>query len=171
MAFQPTVVEAAVQALVCPVSDMEQAAVLMDTYTAAVMNKLRECQDEIQALCHCAVRDGLECMSLLSERADSLEALFVKIDALQQHMDVVHELVLSLNGAVKAIEAPADVKERAANFLKSFGLRSKVVDENASAKHAWGRVPQFLMLDGSTPSEFLERVHLAVEALSAVDES
>lgn len=171
MSFQPTVVEAAVQALVCPVRELQGVGQIMDTYLSAVIDQLNASQREVHELCHGAIRDGLENISLLSERADALDALFSKIDALQTHMDVVHALICALNRAVKAIEAPADVKERAANFLKSFGLKSKVVEDNASGRHAWGRVPQFLMLDGSTPSEFLERVHMAIEALASVDDS
>lgn len=174
MAFSTEKVALAVDGLLrIPVAELEEAQRTVEVYMQAVLEQLSECRAQVKDLSHTISVDCVDSIDVLAERAEALEVVFTKIDRLQSEMDRVHSLVLALNKTVKAIEAPADVKERAANFFKSFGLGKglKVIDDNASGKTAWNRVPQHMMIEGAVPSEFSQRIRDVVGSLAVCTSS
>lgn len=143
---------------------------LVERYVAAVGQQLHNCKDRVTELVATlsACSDTAE---MLAHKTKELEVVFAKIDRLEASMDAVHQRVMLLNKLVKAIEAPADVKERAANFFMSFGFRTKALEEHGSTKHAWNRVPNYLMVDGMVASDFIVALRRDIALLVADSEA
>ncbi|CUG87870.1 Hypothetical protein, putative [Bodo saltans] len=143
---------------------------IVERYVTSVGEQLHNCKSRVTELVATlsACTDAAE---MLANKAKELEAVFRKIDKLEASMDVVYQRVLLLNKMVKAIEAPTDVKERAANFFMSFGFRTKALEDHGSSKHAWNRVPNYLMIDGMTANDFVVAMRKEIEILVADSEA
>jgi hypothetical protein len=154
MSAVDAVVDIVTRGLQADVPELSAAHKVVEAYVHAVGEQLLNCQDRVTELV-AALSACTDCAETLATKARELEKVYEKIDRLESSMDAVHQRIVLLNKTVKAIEAPADVKERAANFFMSFGFRTKALEDHGSSKHAWNRVPTYLMLDGMIGTEFI----------------
>ena len=149
--------EAAAVALTRQAGELVSVCEALDGYARQVEEQHRVLRQQIADLAECTLTESVESVDRMCEAVPKLEETFRRIDHLQATLDDIQAKVFIVNRAVKAIEKPADIKERAASLLKSFGWKSKKVDETATA-NLWNRIPQHAMLDGSSAQEFEERI-------------
>lgn len=127
-------------------------------YVASVCAQHALLTKQLEQLVTSSLADNEEVADSLVETAQRLEALFEQIDDVGAALNEVAEKVSCVSQQVKAIEQPSSVRERGASILKAFGFKGKSVAETAAAS-LWARVPPHVLLDGSAPAEFSERVH------------
>lgn len=147
---------AASMALVDDLS-VEGAFQLLKTYFDFVHQQQRHLceilkEETSRAFVECT--QSAEGLALVSAR---LEKIFSQIDSLQQSMDLVHEALILLNQQEKEILESGDVKTKAVSFLKTFGIKSKAMNDVTSAD-VWSRIPPHLLLNKQNPTEFACRL-------------
>ncbi|KEG15419.1 hypothetical protein DQ04_00081180 [Trypanosoma grayi] len=112
---------------------------------------------EIKGLTEELLGHGLRpCLNALREKCQQLETTFHAIDQLQQTMDQINQLILTVHATLKPIDTSPDVVGKASSLLASFGFALKSERANAGL---WSRVPSYAMLESRTPKEFLEGMH------------
>jgi hypothetical protein len=170
MSAADAVLEVAVGASLRPIPELEATHDIVERYVTAVGEQLRNCKDRVTELV-ATLSACTDTAEMLANKAKELEVVFGKIDRLESSMDVVYQRVMLLSKMVKAIEAPTDVKERAANFFMSFGFRTKALEDHGSSKNAWNRVPNYLMIDGMIANDFIVAMKREIDSLVADSEA
>lgn len=159
----------AIHATQTEVPDLVAAHATVEAFVSAVDQQLQNCQARVTELV-ATLSACTDTVDVLAAKAKELECVFRKIDRLESSMDVIHQRIVLLSTSVKTIEAPTDVKERAANFLMSV-FRTKTLEDHGSSKHAWNRVPNYVMLDGMVPNDFVGAIRKDIEKLVADSEA
>jgi hypothetical protein len=127
----------------------------IERYVADLRKQHMMLQIELQGLLDAPQRDALDTVESLVESAAHLEAVFARIDAVESALDNMYSKTNVLNTAIKEIQTPVDVSEKAKSLFRSLGFGSK--DRSAAESGVWSRIQPRLLLDGSPPKEFGQR--------------
>lgn len=133
------------------IDDAVHALAELEAYSAAVKEQHSRLVAQIQQLVEHDFTKAQQSTSELARVASKLQALFTEIDTLAQVLDNVHEKTTILHECVKTIESPGSAT---AGFFRKLG--AAVTNSNDTG--VWSRVPPNILLDGSTPKEFAQRV-------------
>jgi len=145
--------DAAASVLVGQDDQFTTALDVLNQYTQKICEAHANVSLEIHNVCSSSVADSRESLEQLATKAAKLEEAFARIDDLQVAIDAINESILQVNGVLKTVDKPADMKEKAASLFQSIGFGRKAKDEGF-----WQRVPMHIMIDGHSVIQFREKI-------------
>ena len=142
-------------------------------YIARDIQNLREQQESLTQQLDDLVSQVIEPLEStaathLPPVCEKLEATFQKIDALNAYLDRVNADIVAVNTTVRGILDAPSVSEKAKSFFSKFSFGGNDTKDEKLKKvmesGVWKRIPEHLMIGGSTSQDFLEHFHQSVSS-------